>query len=516
MKKTITLICITLFLGYAVNLSYGQFGAIRQGAGMIKNKSNEKKSDNAGSETKTQDTQAQEQNQGSENTQAKQTSAVDKEEQWQKDEAWMKKFKDDCYEVYNLAYAIKSASFPETVSAEFLEKTAKLNWNSRIVTADSIIKNWTNEELQRGWLWQNYVWVRQTFYQLYKQQRDGSLKTFIEDSYSQANDYIERSGWELSALNLVKAMKNTVDAMNILYDDTCPVARQYMPAVKEVYDRVKSEFKQKIYTSDFHDANAGKVVFSKSPILIRQENPDAMTNTFKAGDDIYMCGYLNQKLGNLSNDAYSIFMFFDGKDETDAGVEFQIRAVDQPNSFVSYALVPPLTTTDPLMMPNFVKALGNIMPGVHKVKVQIQREGISPLLAEGEFTIDCSTGTTLYRERAAQLEEKQLSLVRMSKPEMVNPSLEQTMLRVTKEWFPDMTPVRAVIAQKAWDVYRHEITGVILYRRIDAEVAVKTSDGTCRVYYLSFKQDWNGSAYGETQGNSVGGNYEIKCENVSK
>ena len=209
-------------------------------------------------------------------------------------------------------------------------------------------------------------------------------------------------------------------------------------------------------------------------------------------------------------------MFLDGKTNSAAGVELNVsNATDAAKSCYTYALVPSeANSANKTVLADFSETFANCMPGEHKVLVQLQSS--LNILASGEFTIDLKSGKDYYRERAEKIKAIQLEAVRMEKPAMVNPALEQAMMKITSEQFPDLTPLRVSIADKTWTIVRHEITGVILYRTIGAEVAVKTASGECKVYYQGFKQEYNGSGYGSTEHYSVGGNYAIKCENVNK
>lgn len=50
-------------------------------------------------------------------------------------------------------------------------------------------------------------------------------------------------------------------------------------------------------SGDFHDANVGKIVFSKSEIVKGQEDASAMTNSFSTSDNIYSRVYMNHSIG---------------------------------------------------------------------------------------------------------------------------------------------------------------------------------------------------------------------------
>ncbi len=98
---------------------------------------------------------------------------------------------------------------------------------------------------------------------------------------------------------------------------------------------------------------------------------------------------------------------------------------------------------------------------------------------------------------------------------MKNAQLEKEMVAASDH--DNDKPLRAVITANEWTIHRNPISGAIEYRTINAALATKrVSDGTCRIFYVSFKQMYNGGSYGKTQHHGVGDNEEIPCENVNK
>lgn len=509
MKTRILLYGAVLLMNCIIFEATAQINVLDKGKKLINQKSKDKQDEPSQNQPVNND-----QNAGQpQNNQINNNNGSDREAQWQKDEDFMSKFRKDCQDVYDQLYLLRDATFPKVVSDALLSMAKNLDYTNRKVTADAIVKFWTPDELSRGWIWQNYVWVAQNFWNLYNDLNSGRQKTFFEDSYANANRMISDQNYA-GAMELAIAMKNTIQSLNLIENQTSATGQLYADAAEEVYNKAYNALKTNIFTSDFHANNAGKIVFSKSPITVRQEQLDALTGSFKAGDDIYLSAYLLRKLENLGS--ISILMFLDGKTNSDAGVELNVaNATDAVKSCYAYALVPSeANSANKTVLADFAEALANCLPGEHKVLVQLQSS--MNILASGEFTIDLKSGKDYYRERAEKIRSIQLDAVRLEKPAMSNPALEQSMMKITGDQFPDMTPLRVSIADKNWTVVRHEITGEILYRTIGAEVAVKTASGKCKVFYLGFKQDYNGSAYGPTEHYSVGGSYDIRCENVNK
>lgn len=509
MKTRFLIFLTVLMMGCIAIETTAQINVLNKGKNLINQKTKEKQDEPAQNQPVNND-----QNAGvPQNNQINNNNGSDREAQWQKDEDFMGKFRKDCQDIYDQAYLLRDATFPRVVSDALLSMAKNLDYTNRKVTADAIVKSWTPDELGKGWIWQNYVWVAQNFWNLYNELNSGRQKTFFEDSYANANRMISDQNYA-GAMELAIAMKNTIQSLDLIENQTSATGQLYTDAAEEVYNKAFNALKTNIFTSDFHANNAGKIVFSKSPVTIKQEQENALTNSFKAGDDIYLSAYLLRKLENLGS--ISILMFLDGKTNSDAGVELNVaNATDAVKSYYTYALVPSeANSANKTVLADFAEAFANCMPGEHKVLVQLQSSLY--ILASGEFTIDLKSGKDYYRERAEKIRSIQLDAVRLEKPAMSNPALEQQMMKITSEQFPDMTPLRVSIADKTWTIVRHEITGEILFRTLGAEVAVKTASGTCKVFYLGFKQEYNGSGYGPTEHYSVGGSYEIKCENVNK
>jgi len=105
---------------------------------------------------------------------------------------------------------------------------------------------------------------------------------------------------------------------------------------------------------------------------------------------------------------------------------------------------------------------------------------------------------------------------RMAKPSMKNKALEQDMIdAITRQGWKE-TPLRAVITSSEWRVVRNPVTGIILRRTLNGQVAVKTPAGKCRVFMIGIAQEYDGSKYGKSRFLSVGDNFDIACEDVPK
>ena len=80
-----------------------------------------------------------------------------------------------------------------------------------------------------------------------------------------------------------------------------------------LFDAMNKELALTVYTSAYHGENVEKFVFSKSPIVIKSENPANMTDAFVAGDYIYGMAYLSDKINALAfNSEVRLVIYVDG------------------------------------------------------------------------------------------------------------------------------------------------------------------------------------------------------------
>lgn len=282
---------------------------------------------------------------------------------------------------------------------------------------------------------------------------------------------------------------------------------------QDTVDKIRSEYDALVFTSDFHKQNAGKIVFSKLPIDIKKENPDAMSSKFVAGDYIYGMMYFKGTFQEVTSD-YNMavtVIWVNGQRKVD--FNFKLDGEKRQWTYLNNEIVPEPIVSKTRGAKVYTKALSELSPRVHKIKVTLEKSGGTEPIAEGEFELDCTQGLEKIAEIAKELELKSQSQVTMPSPAQSNPELEKAMLEAIKNAGWKETPLKAVIIDKDWNIHRN-ILGVILFRSIRAEVAVKTPEGICRLFSLSFNQNYDGKSYGKTELYGVGGSQDMPCENV--
>lgn len=241
---------------------------------------------------------------------AEQPVVVNKDAMWKEHETFMQKFREDAYALYNSSvnpdYAVSNAD-------GFYKQAVALNYDTRKVLADSIVyKVWKPNELERGTIWNNYVWVAKNFWELYNEKVDKEIEPFINEclrnalnSKNSGTDIAAGKNWAYSASMMVKAMY----AIN----PESQTAGRYKKDADNLYAELRGRIGAKYFTSKLHEENAMKVVFSKKPITIKAEDPASFTNTFNAGDPIYAMGYFETDLATSCSNrmTYWVNVFVD-------------------------------------------------------------------------------------------------------------------------------------------------------------------------------------------------------------
>jgi hypothetical protein len=269
-----------------------------------------------------------------------------------------------------------------------------------------------------------------------------------------------------------------------------------------------------LYTSEFHKANAGKVVFSKSPVEIKQEIPSAMLNKFVGGDLIYGMIYTKSTWTEATKGDNNVLIHILIDGEKRAEHRFNMVREKRDMTYLTMEFVPDPMTMQTQGAIKYTKAFAELSPRPHTVKVQVWHETYDPIIAEGEFELDLTE--TLDKMEAAykQMVNAKLSKVFMPKPAKADAALERAMIEATRDW--PGTPLRAVITDADWTTHRNAISGAIEFRSIHGAVAFKLPEGNCKMFYLDFKEAYNGRTYGKLDDYAVGDSDELPCENVNK
>ena len=337
--------------------------------------------------------------------------------------------------------------------------------------------------------------------------------------------YENKTGNEREAIKYIEQAKQLSEAAMLILPEDANV-NSLNKEVMTAYESITGSIYKNIFTSDFHKNNVGKVVFFSKRPKIKSENSSTVKDHYKAGDFIYAMAYLEGSFKDLAEARNAIkvttTIYVDGTEKTSHEFGMSWATLQEDKTYLFIEIIPDPATNTHSGPAKFAKALTNISPREHEIKVTLTGLGIglSNIIpfAEGTFRLDCSTGQERLANYAIKYREKSLNDVYMPASKMNNPALIQSMKQALQNegWENDKKVQRIVITGSSWKVYKHNITGKTLYRTIPAAAAFKTSDGECKYWNLTFKQVYNGTSYENTVVGGVGSIVDLSCKNVNR
>jgi hypothetical protein len=333
------------------------------------------------------------------------------------------------------------------------------------------------------------------------------INNAIETAYAEKGKGASHAGAAVEA-----AESALLVCEGILYVTPDDTQVQSLKADAEAALAAMGAAREKVYTGSFHKEHAGKIVFSSQPIVAGQENPAALRNAFDAAsDEIYGMMYFTgtfQEVTGGSGHGYTK-LFVNGNEK--ASYNFKLPADQAANAWLKSEIIPDPASSTTRGAAIFTKALSELSPRRHTVKVQTLDDSWK-VLAEGEFTLDCSGGLDRIADVHKRINEQKLSAVKLPEPAMRNAALEKECMVALKDW--KEKPLKVIITDPDWTIQYHPITGAITSRTINTTVAMKKPDGGCRMFVISFRQQYQGKKYGKAQQYGVGDSADIPCENV--
>ncbi len=360
---------------------------------------------------------------------------------------------------------------------------------------------------------------------------ESKYKIFYDETLDKVINGLIESAYENKTKNAQEAIKYAEQAKQlsdaallILPNDT--KVKALNKDATTTYEKVGGAVFAKVYTSDFHKKNAGKIVFFTKKPIIKAENSSTVKTDYKAGEYIYAMAYLKGSFKELTKATNTInvttSIFVDGTKKTSHKFGMAWATLKEGKTYLFMEIIPNPATNQHSGPAKFAAALANISPRNHTIKVTLEglQQGSSFMthLAEGEFKLDCSSGQDKLAAYAVTYREKSLADVYMPKAKQNNTALANSMKKALQDegWEKDKKIQRVVITGSGWKITKHQVTGKILYRSIPAAVAFKTSEGYCKYWNLTFKQHYNGSSYGKTVQGGVGSIVDMSCKNVFK
>lgn len=309
-----------------------------------------------------------------------------------------------------------------------------------------------------------------------------------------------------------------------------------------------STIDEKAKTSDFHRADVGKILFSKTPIVIGKENPAQFTTQFTANDKIYAVAYLGKSLKQLtgkSKDASGVYMYtVDNEPNSNQSgvISFTHNDADLNQSWYSIEIMPdPDKALHGLDAMEWYNAFTRLEPTKHTLKIDFTSEkgnsgDYAAAFASGEITIDL-TGMNLEVMRAnaeSASEKAKDNWARnnttlpdwLSKPskKFADPELNTANLQAIfqRRWAAEGRQVLKIITaenppHEEWVLYKNDL-GLPKEKVTGGKVGIlfKAKDGWC--YFIEnvyFRRDYTGGGtFGKVIYHAEGESTKIDCDRV--
>lgn len=288
----------------------------------------------------------------------------------------------------------------------------------------------------------------------------------------------------------------------------------------------------KLYTSDFHKENLGRIIWSNKPLVIGKETQMAgqIKSVFKTGEAVFGTVYLGNLAKDLltGNDRLRIIIKVDGGTAIWGGdLSYIIIPLHvQDKSYLQFALLPDEdwfrtqyapylqqeNWTYSYLMDELVRA-GDIS---HNITCELDFPSNIQTNIKGSFKLDLGNGTASLKALAVKLHDQMMATRMLPRAGMSNPALEQQMLQAANNLGWKNTFLKTVITSGSWSIAKNELTGAILYRYLSAVCTTKDPDGKCYYQEFTFRQDYSGGGNYSSQVkyNSYGSKREIGCDKL--
>lgn len=279
----------------------------------------------------------------------------------------------------------------------------------------------------------------------------------------------------------------------------------------------------------------GRILFSKKKIVPGKENKDGITNKFQVGDEVHVAAYMPADLKTLNFGRSFSVRFINYDEQGFAGsyqqedskwlIEKRSDGTDPATeNFLAFELFSPVQGIE---YPNMTRILMDRVNGfivnkwnededkiyrTHKVTVNIYAHG-EPV-AEGEFFY------TITRDKAAAFNamyqthlNKQKQNFKLAASKRTDPALAAKISAVMRQ--NGVTVSKVLFDDTDWFIVRHNISGAVLRREINATLISKKSATECQYQERLFAEEYIDSGFTNLRINGVGlGGGDVLCANV--
>ncbi len=187
--------------------------------------------------------------------------------------------------------------------------------------------------------------------------------------------------------NIPKAMVYLNDALHytegiLTIDPSNEEGKKLKGEVEQAKETIGSEYFKKVYTSDFHKQNIGKILFSNQPVKIGQENPEQFKTRFSGSENIYGMAYLDgiiEDIGDM-NTSYVVTI------DDGAGffiIRFKHSDDELKNSWVPVEIIPePSRATLTNTPVQWINELSGLSPRNHTLKIAYSSDELATAVIE--------------------------------------------------------------------------------------------------------------------------------------
>jgi len=167
------------------------------------------------------------------------------------------------------------------------------------------------------------------------------------------------------------------------------------------------------YTSAFHEAHLGKILFSNQPITLGKEDPSTFKTTFSFKENIYAIAYLEAPLQQYAyssftegNDNASYSIQINGRQEH---IPFEISKEFKSNTYWQIEIIPnPDNALHETTAFDWYEHLRQLPPGVHEVQLWLWVNGKEVAAFETPLTLNWQSGIDAdwLKQNAEECSEK--------------------------------------------------------------------------------------------------------------
>lgn len=283
-------------------------------------------------------------------------------------------------------------------------------------------------------------------------------------------------------------------------------------------------------TSPLHKKYMGKMVFANSvlPLKFNGENESGFLTKFKLGDPIFYRIYMDNSLFNYANKlspgqkredinskgGYKIKFYLDNTevyfaDACEGTSGFLAKEQEAMTTFKGALNNPKEKAIGEIAFNEFVaKAIEKLTIGDHLIKVEMYptvsfpKMTVGSVVATGEFTLTIASDSFIPYDPANCL----------PKAQMADKVVEENILKAFKAQGWQERPAIVRIVDANWTIVRHEVSGVIIKRTIDAIVA-STNGYKCQYQVFGFSQNYDGTKFQpEIFLDNIGDPKQISCK----